>query len=131
MGSYRWYPWYRCQEGTGVGFFNYDPMLIVSYPVPLFRYFLAAKPSIERHVFSVAIPTSSSAKLVEPKALTDTAKPGYYSARFSPEAGFYVLNYIGPGIPWTKVVDVDSCEAHILEHHTWRRLRKYFLFPSI
>ena len=84
-------------------------------PCPLFRYFLAAKPSIERHVFSVAIPTSTSAKLVEPKALTDTAKPGYYSARFSPEAGFYVLNYFGPGIPWTRVIDVYSCKAHILE----------------
>lgn len=40
-------------------------------------------------------------------ALTDATKPSYYSSEFSPEAGFYVLNYQGPGTPWTKVVDTS------------------------
>lgn len=74
------------------------------------RYFIAAKPSVERHLFSAPIPISSSEKSVEPRALTDTTKPGYYQAKFSPEAGFYVLSYLGPNIPWTKVVSVDSCK---------------------
>jgi dipeptidyl aminopeptidase len=57
----------------------------------------------------VPIPTLSSEK-VEPKALTDITKPSYYSSKFSPEAGFYVLNYLGPTTPWTKVVDSDKPE---------------------
>jgi dipeptidyl aminopeptidase len=70
-------------------------------------YFVAANPSTERHVYSVPIPTTSSDKPVTPKALTDTTKPSYYSTDFSPGAGFYVLNYQGPGTPWTKVVDTN------------------------
>lgn len=68
---------------------------------------MAAKPSTERHLFSVPIPTQSSEKAVEPQALTDVSKPSYYATKFSPEAGFYVLNYLGPSTPWTKVVDSD------------------------
>ncbi|PPQ68381.1 hypothetical protein CVT25_007919 [Psilocybe cyanescens] len=71
-------------------------------------YFMAAKPSTERHLFSVPIPTSSSEKAVEPQSLTDVTKPSYYATKFSPEAGFYVLSYLGPGTPWTKVVDADK-----------------------
>ncbi|KAF8815432.1 hypothetical protein BYT27DRAFT_7194435 [Phlegmacium glaucopus] len=71
-------------------------------------YFVAAKPSIERHIFSIPIPTLSSEKLVEPKALTDVTKPSYYAAKFSPQAGFYVLNYQGPGTPWYKIVQTDN-----------------------
>ncbi|KAF9529024.1 dipeptidyl aminopeptidase [Crepidotus variabilis] len=78
-------------------------------------YFTAAKPSTERHILSVPIPTSKSEKAVEPKALTDTTKPGYYAAKFSPEAGFYVLTYSGPNTPWTKVVTVDSSNELVLE----------------
>ena len=58
-------------------------------------------------MYSVPIPTSITQKVVEPIALTDTTKQGYYSTRFSPGAAFYVLSYHGPTTPWTKVVDVD------------------------
>ncbi|KAF9482998.1 hypothetical protein BDN70DRAFT_874224 [Pholiota conissans] len=79
-------------------------------------YFTAATPSTERHVYSVPIPISSDAKVEAPKALTDKTKPGYYSTRFSPGAGFYVLTYHGPGVPWTKVVYVDKPElGYLLE----------------
>ncbi|KAF8957141.1 dipeptidyl peptidase IV N-terminal region-domain-containing protein [Flammula alnicola] len=73
-------------------------------------YFTAAKPSTERHLYSVPIPTISSEKVGEPKALTDAAKSSYYSSAFSPGAGFYVLSYLGPSTPWTKVVDTDRPE---------------------
>ena len=50
---------------------------------------------------------------MEPTALTDTTKPGYYDAKFSPEAGFYILQYDGPSIPWTKVVNSESRKSLI------------------
>lgn len=82
-----------------------------------FSYFVAAKPSTERHIFSVPIPTISSEELVEPKALTDVTKPSYYSAKFSPQAGFYVLSYRGPSTPWHKIIQTDnSCKLSLLFH---------------
>ncbi|KAF8638411.1 hypothetical protein AX17_002236 [Amanita inopinata Kibby_2008] len=72
-------------------------------------YFEAAHPSsIERHLYSVPLPSNNSSGLVEPAALTDVTKPSYYSADFSPQAGFYLLNYHGPSIPWQKVVQVND-----------------------
>lgn len=92
---------------------SYSP---VCYP---FSYFEAAKPSTERHIFSVPIPTISSEKLVEPEALTDVTKPSYYSAKFSPQAGFYVLNYKGPSTPWYKIIQTDDpCELLLLFHRS-------------
>ncbi|KAJ3509953.1 hypothetical protein NLJ89_g4948 [Agrocybe chaxingu] len=74
-------------------------------------YFTAAKPSTERHLFSIPLPPSSSAaateKPAEPKPLTDASNPSIYGTSFSPEAGFYVLTYTGPDIPWTKVYDTS------------------------
>ncbi|KAJ2927846.1 hypothetical protein H1R20_g9258, partial [Candolleomyces eurysporus] len=73
-------------------------------------YFTAAKPSsTERHVYSVAIPSVSRAeKPAEPKPLTDDTKPAFYRASFSPQAGFYLLSYDGPTVPWQKVIQVDN-----------------------
>ena len=85
-------------------------IIICNDPCDHVRYFAAAKPSTERQLFLVPIPTGRSKKAVEPTALTDTTKPGYYAAKFSPQAGFYVLSYSGPGIPWTKVVNAETCE---------------------
>ena len=80
------------------------------------RYFLAANPSsIERQLYSVAIPsllsedeTEKDQEKVEPTALTDASKPSFYAVSFSPQAGFYILSYQGPGIPWQRVVQVDN-----------------------
>lgn len=75
------------------------------------RYFVAANPSIQRHVYSVPLPdldllaTQTNPKFKEPTQITDKEHPGYYTTKFSPEAGFYVLSYHGPGIPWTRVVE--------------------------
>ena len=84
-----------------------------------FSYFMAAKPSIERHIYSVPLPTISSEKVVEPQALTDVTKPSYYSAKFSPQAGFYVLSYRGPSTPWQKIIQTDnSCKLLLLFHRS-------------
>jgi hypothetical protein len=75
------------------------------------RYFLAAYPSaIERNIFSVPIPAtiSSTESNVEPKALSDSSNPSFYSTSFSPEAGFYLMSYEGPNIPWQRIVQTDN-----------------------
>ncbi|GAA5989679.1 hypothetical protein JCM5350_001661 [Sporobolomyces pararoseus] len=84
-------------------------------------YFMAANPSIERHLFSVPLPTSLSqlsdlksgkTKLTSPTPLTATKERGHYSVSFSPFGGVYQLNYEGPGIPWQKLVKVDDPNFH-------------------
>ncbi|KAI5475344.1 hypothetical protein MNV49_001613 [Pseudohyphozyma bogoriensis] len=78
-------------------------------------YFIAANPSIERHLYSVPLPsTDALAKLKAgekpeaPTALSDTKERGFHRTSFSPFAGFYVLSYEGPGIPWQRLVKVDD-----------------------
>ncbi|GAA6023188.1 hypothetical protein JCM10207_004472, partial [Rhodosporidiobolus poonsookiae] len=89
-------------------------------------YFLAARPSIERHLYSVPLPRSQSALDAlkrdgpgEPTPLTDltlgaeAAKGrertrGTYGVSFSPGGGVYLLNYEGPDVPWQKVLKVDE-----------------------
>ncbi|KAG2359215.1 dipeptidyl peptidase IV N-terminal region-domain-containing protein [Suillus spraguei] len=56
-----------------------------------------------------SIPFSASVSgYVEPISLTDESIPSSYSASFSPEAGFYLLNYNGPAVPWQRIVDVGN-----------------------
>jgi dipeptidyl aminopeptidase len=44
----------------------------------------------------------------ERKQLTDVTQPGYYSASFSTGAGYYLLSYQGPEVPWQKVKKVTD-----------------------
>ncbi|WVO18103.1 hypothetical protein L204_105805 [Cryptococcus depauperatus] len=73
-------------------------------------YFTAAKPSIDRHIFSIPIPTEFDIKAYDesPTPITDTNSPGYYEAKFSPEAGYYVLSYKGPDVPWQRLIEADT-----------------------
>ncbi|KAG9042892.1 hypothetical protein FS837_010276 [Tulasnella sp. UAMH 9824] len=67
--------------------------------------------STERHVFSVPLPQSFSALPTPPGAptpLTDSTQSAYYTVDFSPLAGYYLLGYEGPNIPWQKVVSVEN-----------------------
>ncbi|KAF7303130.1 hypothetical protein MKEN_01276700 [Mycena kentingensis (nom. inval.)] len=84
-------------------------------------YLEAANPiSTARHLYSVALPSLNLASkemtaVPDMKALTDTSEPAHYSASFSPQAGFYLLSYNGPGIPNQKVVKTDDSKfEHIL-----------------
>ncbi|TGZ78455.1 dipeptidyl aminopeptidase B [Ascodesmis nigricans] len=58
----------------------------------------------ERHVFRVDM------KSGEKKALVDTKKEGYWGVSFSAEAGYYILSYNGPDVPYQKLYSVESSE---------------------
>lgn len=66
-------------------------------------YFVATKQGpTERHIYIVKLDGSDM------KALVDTDKPGYYSASFSKGAGYMLLSYEGPSIPYQKVLNTPS-----------------------
>ncbi|KAK7031462.1 dipeptidyl peptidase IV N-terminal region-domain-containing protein [Favolaschia claudopus] len=84
-------------------------------------YFEAANPlSTTRHLYSVPLPSlnpiaKEKPKMQSPTALTDTSEAAYYSSDFSPQAGFHLLSYLGPGIPNQKVVKAaDSAFEYVL-----------------
>ena len=80
-------------------------------------YFRAASPtSIERNIYSIHVPIDAHSEAVErPTALTDTSVASYYSASFSPEAGFYLLSYEGPEVPFQKVIKIgDECGSNLI-----------------
>ncbi|KAI9874625.1 MAG: hypothetical protein M1830_009540 [Pleopsidium flavum] len=66
-------------------------------------YFVATKESpIQRHVYSVKLDGSDL------KSITDTKDQGYYGVSFSKGAGYALLTYDGPGIPWQRVISTPS-----------------------
>ncbi|KAK4701884.1 dipeptidyl aminopeptidase B, partial [Phenoliferia sp. Uapishka_3] len=78
-------------------------------------YFIAANPSIERHLYSVPLPSAATFAALKagtaptpPTILTNTTAPGFHSTSFSPFGSFYVLNYNGPDIPWQRLVKVED-----------------------
>ncbi|KAJ7493362.1 dipeptidyl aminopeptidase [Mycena galericulata] len=84
-------------------------------------YFEAANPlSTSRHLYSVALPSLNLAPqekptISPPTSLTDASEPAYYATDFSPQAGFYLLSYMGPGIPTQKVIKAgDSKFEYVL-----------------
>lgn len=84
------------------------------------RYFQAASPSsIERNIFSVELPSSlNSIDDFKPEiiALTDISQHNYYNADFSPEAGFYMLSYKGPNVPWQSIFKTgDEGPCHFFD----------------
>lgn len=55
------------------------------------------------------MPTDANSPAVNrPTALTDTSVASYYSASFSPGAGFYLLSYEGPNVPFQKLIEVGN-----------------------
>ncbi|KAL7798753.1 dipeptidyl peptidase IV N-terminal region domain-containing protein [Trichoderma afarasin] len=66
-------------------------------------YFVATKESsIQRHVYSVKLDGSDL------KPFTDSSAEAYYRASFSSGAGYALLTYRGPKIPYQKVVSTPS-----------------------
>ncbi|KKA30056.1 hypothetical protein TD95_003580 [Thielaviopsis punctulata] len=66
-------------------------------------YFIATKESsIQRHVYSVKLDGSGL------RPLTDISAEGYYDVSFSKGAGYALLSYRGPDIPWQKVLSTPS-----------------------
>jgi dipeptidyl aminopeptidase len=80
-----------------------------------FVYFVATKESsIQRHVYRVKLDGTSF------EAITDIKSEGYYDMSFSSKAGYGLLSYNGPNIPWQKIVSMpgigDSYEEVIEEN---------------
>lgn len=66
-------------------------------------YFTAAKEhSTQRHVYSVDL----AGKEIKPIVPID--KPGYYSASFSAQSSYAIINYHGPGIPSQKLISTPA-----------------------
>lgn len=78
-------------------------------------YFVATKESsIQRHVYMVDLDGS------RPAAITDISREGYYSVSFSTGAGFALLSYRGPDVPWQEVISTPSNPksfTHVLEEN--------------
>ncbi|ORZ26461.1 dipeptidyl peptidase IV N-terminal region-domain-containing protein, partial [Lobosporangium transversale] len=70
-------------------------------------YISTEKTSIERHLYSVTLDAN------ERKSLTDVTQQGYYSASFSTGAGYYLLSYRGPEVPWQKVKKITDEKFNI------------------
>ncbi|KAI9888475.1 MAG: hypothetical protein M1814_006893 [Vezdaea aestivalis] len=64
--------------------------------------------SIERRVYSVKLDGQDL------QVLPETSKEGYYYASFSKGAGYMLLSYQGPNIPWQSVVSTPSAETPYL-----------------
>ncbi|KAL5596648.1 hypothetical protein BROUX41_006656 [Berkeleyomyces rouxiae] len=66
-------------------------------------YFISTRESsIQRHVYSVKLDGSSL------KPLTNVSGEGYYDVSFSNGAGFALLSYHGPEIPWQKIISTPG-----------------------
>jgi dipeptidyl aminopeptidase B len=83
-----------------------------------YRYFQAAYPSsVGRNIFSIPLPLDGNLKFTDaaplPKltALTDMSSLGKFEASFSPDAGFYLLSYDGPNVPWQRVIKTNDTSA--------------------
>ncbi|KAI1870142.1 hypothetical protein JX265_006312 [Neoarthrinium moseri] len=78
-------------------------------------YFRATKESsIQRHVYSVHLDGT------DVKPVTDVSKEGFYDASFSSNAGYALVSYKGPGIPWQRVVSTPSNSEkydHLIEEN--------------
>ncbi|TGO30188.1 hypothetical protein BPAE_0007g00650 [Botrytis paeoniae] len=78
-------------------------------------YFVSTKESpITRQLYSVKLDGTDM------KAITDTSTEGYYGASFSKGAGYVLLDYNGPNIPWQKVISTPSNDnqyTHVIEEN--------------
>ena len=79
-------------------------------PVKNLIYYVAANPSIDRHVYSAPIPSSvdESYDTTSHTALTDDKSPGFHGVSFSPSSGYYLLTYMGPEIPHQRLIETGG-----------------------
>ena len=91
-------------------------------------YFVATKESsIQRHVYSVRLDGSN----LQP--ITDISKEGYYDVSFSNKAGYALLSYQGPNIPWQRIISTpsitDQFEDHIEDNRALSKLASEHELP--
>ena len=74
-------------------------------------YFVATKESsIQRHVYSVNLDGSGLSHISNPD------HEGYYEASFSTGAGFALLTYHGPDIPWQEIRTTPGFMGHLWQY---------------
>lgn len=84
-------------------------------------YFVATKESsIQRHVYRVNLDGTDMVPI------TDVKLEGYYDVKFSKGAGYALLTYNGPNIPWQKIISTitteDKYEETIEENASLKKL---------
>lgn len=106
-------------NGDHLGYFspldNPEPLMLTSGPWEVEQstvnldlknnlvYFAAAREhSTQRHIYSVDLAGK------EIKSIVPTGEPGYYSASFSSQSSYAIINYEGPGIPYSKLISTPS-----------------------
>ena len=74
---------------------------------------------LERHLYILNISDMENISKECVTCYDSTDLHGYFSASFSPKAGYYVLNYEGPDVPTTVVRKVGDQEfVKVLENNT-------------
>ncbi|CAG7962261.1 unnamed protein product [Penicillium salamii] len=92
-------------------------------------YFVATKEApTQRHVYSVKLDGSDL------RPLTDTTAPGYFEVSFSDRAGYGLLSYKGPHVPWQAIInthgdDIDF-ETVIEENSKLTKMMNEFSLPE-
>lgn len=72
-------------------------------------YFVATKEApTQRHVYSVKLDGSDL------RPLTDVSAPGFFDVSFSHGAGYGLLSYKGPEVPWQAVINTQGDEIDFL-----------------
>lgn len=63
----------------------------------------------------------------------DPEEHAYYSASFSPKSGYYILNYLGPDVPYTVVrkVEDDTFNQVLQDNKELNELLKNYDLPKI
>ncbi|KAK9473507.1 dipeptidyl peptidase IV N-terminal region-domain-containing protein [Dipodascopsis tothii] len=93
-------------------------------------FFATKKDPTERHLYSVNL--NDTAGTIT--AITDESQDGYYAASFSARAGYMLLSYNGPQVPWQKIMALDGkgmTEVETVETNEALRQRlKTFRVPT-
>ncbi|KAK9448645.1 dipeptidyl peptidase IV N-terminal region-domain-containing protein [Limtongia smithiae] len=91
-------------------------------------YFLATKKDpTERHLYSVKLDGTDF------RSITDTESEGYYAVSFSVGAGYLLLSYNGPEVPWQKLMHLrEGAEVVVQENKELAaRVAKYSMPETI
>ncbi|KAL6904511.1 putative dipeptidyl-aminopeptidase B [Trichoderma evansii] len=107
-GGYRHVAYYSTLHATSPSMLTSGSWEVADTPVidlsSNIVYFTANKKSpVERHLYEVQLDGSNLVAVGN----TDEHS-GYYSSSFSHQAGFFILSYAGPAIPWKKIFTTNS-----------------------
>lgn len=92
-------------------------------------YFVSTERSpIERHVYSIKLDGSDK------RAVTNVSVDGRYDVSFSKLAGYALISYTGPDIPWQKIIRTEpkesSFEKDIEKNERLSELRGKYDLPT-